>query len=299
MFSTTGEISDLERLYDENAWTKDLLLGRGRVASVYLYTNKITKCHVAVKQFIFDPLKENSSNYLNKFLSERKTLALLSHERIVTYYNYILNEEACICSIGVEYMAGGTLHSLLRLTGPLTLNKTKLFIKQLLEGVIYLHKKCIVHNDIKGQNILLDNTGNNVKLCDFGSAADVSLLIKNLIFSSWDSEFPFSKYPLCKYRMNGTTHWMAPERIYNEISIKSDVWSIGCTVVEMLTSLPPWHSNQEITVMYNLSLGKYPSYNLPQSSEIAEEFLQSCFKTEPDLRHSAEQLMKTNFCVNT
>src|SRR4051794_36490547 len=103
----------------------------------------------------------------------------------------------------------------------LTENKIKQYTREILEGVHYIHSNNIIHRDIKGANILLKN--GVCKLSDFGSA---KLL---------DGEI--NRYNSFK----GTPNWMAPEVVKNaEYTKYSDIWGVGCTVLEMCTGLPPW-----------------------------------------------------------
>ena len=97
-----------------------------------------------------------------------------------------------------------------------------MYIKQVIKGLDYLHQMGVVHRDIKGANILLTKEG-IIKLADFGGA--MRLTGDNKTFS-----------------MMGTPYWMAPEMIENkgEITTSCDIWSLGCTIIELLTGKPPY-----------------------------------------------------------
>lgn len=97
------------------------------------------------------------------------------------------------------------------------------YTRQILRGLDYLHSKGIVHRDIKGANIMVTSRG-VVKLIDFGSAK------KHVGELSQDI-----------HSVRGTPYWMAPEVICGlGYGRKSDIWSLGCTVLEMATTKPPW-----------------------------------------------------------
>jgi serine/threonine protein kinase len=95
------------------------------------------------------------------------------------------------------------------------------YTKQILEGLEYLHVNNIVHRDIKGSNVLVDRNG-VCKLADFGNS-------KRLYCTKNDNQ------------IKGTAHWMAPEVIKQlKYGRFSDIWSLGCTIIEMATGSPPW-----------------------------------------------------------
>uniref|UniRef100_A0A8B9QGE0 Protein kinase domain-containing protein n=1 Tax=Apteryx owenii TaxID=8824 RepID=A0A8B9QGE0_APTOW len=100
------------------------------------------------------------------------------------------------------------------------------YTKQILQGVAYLHDNCVVHRDIKGNNVMLMPNG-IVKLIDFGCA-------KRLAWASLNG----THSEMLK-SVHGTPYWMAPE-VINESGYgrKSDIWSVGCTVFEMATGKP-------------------------------------------------------------
>ena len=120
-----------------------------------------------------------------------------------------------------QLISQGDLLSLLQRNGPFSESQIYIVIKDILTALIYLHKKNILHRDIKLDNILLDKN-NNLKLCDFG----ISLFIKNNNFYT----------DRC-----GTPAYIAPEIIQSKYKgFKSDFWSLGVTLFILLTASPPF-----------------------------------------------------------
>ncbi|KAJ7384468.1 Mitogen-activated protein kinase kinase kinase 2 [Desmophyllum pertusum] len=155
------------------------------------------------------------------------------------------------------------------------------YTRQILEGVSFLHSEDIIHRDIKGSNVLLDGDG-NVKLADFG----LSKIIQKI----------GSKTKLMSYR--GTPYWMAPEIIKGEqYGRKADIWSVGCTVVEMLTGSPPWGDLEEVAAIFKI--GSEPTEpELPEGvSQDAKEFIQAALTRNPDDRPWSDDLLKHNFVL--
>ena len=265
--------NDVKYLRDSSRWNKNGLLGRGKF-EVYSYTHVETKSKIAVKEVKFKPGDKQISSDVKIMQNEIEILRKLSHHRIITYFGADLDDSTCIISICMEYMPGGSLSDRLQ-DNPLDLETTIMYTLQLLEGVIYLHNERIVHRDIKGSNILIDDT-NNIKLADFG----ISKCLTNL-----------SSISGAKTNDIGTTKWMAPEVIKeNAYGFKVDIWSVGCTVVEMLTSKPPWHGLNSTQTIIAQSKETYPIYTLPAFASNVEHFLQQCFKKNPMERPTAENL---------
>ena len=120
---------------------------------------------------------------------------------------------------------GGSLASRIKKLGSLPERTIQNFTYQLLDALKYIHAKNIVHRDIKGQNILVTKD-DKIKLIDFGCG-------KRLRRSMQNADALKS--------MRGTPYWMSPEVITgNGHGIKSDIWSLSCTVFEMLSGHPPW-----------------------------------------------------------
>jgi len=116
----------------------------------------------------------------------------------------------------------GSLQSVIEKYAPLSENLVALYTKQILQGLEYLHFHKVIHRDIKGANVLVDRKG-ICKLADFGTAK--VLLEKDDQLNS----------------LTGTANWMAPEVIQQSgYGRYADIWSLGCTVYEMLTGSPPW-----------------------------------------------------------
>lgn len=162
----------------------------------------------------------------------------LSHPSIVRYEGMTRDEETlsivleCVFHINsvivshvlipFRYAENGSLGQTLKAFGRLNERLVASYVAKILEGLHYLHSQDVVHCDLKAANILTTKTG-NVKLTDFG----VSLNLRAV-----GREFK---------NVAGTPNWMAPEIIeLKGASVKSDIWSLACTVIELLTGRPPY-----------------------------------------------------------
>ena len=139
----------------------------------------------------------------------------------------------------------------------------------MLEGLKYLHANGIIHRDLKCANVLVDNMG-VIKLSDFGASKKLIQTIDEY----GNSNEHFAKSVI------GSPYWMAPE-VINKTGhgIPADIWSLGCCILEMLTSLPPWkeHGTDAKQIMKVIaSQGKPPIYP-PNITNECREFLNYCF----------------------
>ena len=271
-------------LQNNEVWSKGRLLGRGKFGDVYSYTLIKTGDIIAVKEVKFDPSDPKVSLEVKALQNEIDKYSRLSNERIVKYFGSTVDMNHFILSICLEFIPGGSLYKCLHNDNggqPFTESRVRKFTRQILEGVKYLHDNLIVHRDIKGANILRDNC-DNVKLVDFGTSKQLNSMSRG-----------------ASTRGIGSYYYMAPEVMIGkeEYGVKADIWSLGCTVVEMLCANPPWYPMIEIQVITNVHNGVYPIFKLPdETSNDAKLLLENCFQANPTLRPTAAKLLQTNFC---
>uniref|UniRef100_A0AAZ3P7Z5 Mitogen-activated protein kinase kinase kinase 2 n=1 Tax=Oncorhynchus tshawytscha TaxID=74940 RepID=A0AAZ3P7Z5_ONCTS len=260
-------------------WRLGKLLGQGAFGRVFLCYDADTGRELAVKQVQFDPESPETSKEVSALECEIQLLKNLCHERIVQYYGCLRDSNERTLSIFMEYMPGGSIKDQLKSYGALTENVTRRYTHQILEGVSYLHSNMIVHRDIKGANILRDSVG-NVKLGDFGA----SRRLQTICLSGTGIK-----------SVTGTPYWMSPEVISGEgYGRKADIWSVGCTVVEMLTQRPPWAEFEAMAAIFKIAT-QPTNPSLPvHVSDHGRDFLKRIF-VESKLRPSADDLLRHIF----
>lgn len=269
----------------EVQWIRGKLIGKGSFGRVYLAFNVGTGEVIAVKQVEIpktasDLLNEHQHDMVESLYSEIMMLRDLDHENIVQYLGYGHDETEGMIHIFLEYVSGGSVASRLALQGAFDEPLTTYFTRQICAGLEYLHARHILHRDIKAANILVEVDG-VCKISDFG------LSKKNDYEEAYDVNSRMS--------LRGSIYWMAPEVVKNEpYSAKVDIWSLGCTVLEMLTSERPWISLNQIAALYNL--GKLNAPALPDNiSNCAKDFLKQCFIIDPVKRPTATELLNHPF----
>ena len=145
------------------------------------------------------------------------------HDHIVSYLGYSFDAQKKIVNIFQEWMSGGSVAGLLEMWGPFPIAQIRNYTRQILDGLSFLHSKEIVHRDIKGANLLVDEIG-RVKLADLGlsSRMQAGMTVNMTV-------------------LKGTPFFMAPEVLTaGKYGRKGDVWAVGCTVIQMMTGSPPW-----------------------------------------------------------
>ncbi|TBU27276.1 hypothetical protein BD311DRAFT_696875, partial [Dichomitus squalens] len=242
-------------------------IGRGQFGAVYRALNLNTGQMVAVKRIRLEGLKEDE---IAQLMKEVDLVKSLSHPSIVKYEGMARDDDTL--NIVLEYAENGSLGQTLKAFGKLNERLVANYVVKILEGLHYLHQNDVVHCDLKAANILTTKTG-NVKLSDFG----VSLNLRAMEREMKD--------------VAGTPNWMAPEVIeLKGASTKSDIWSLACTVIELLTGRPPYADiANSMSVMFRIVEDASPP--LPEEcSESLQDFLRMCFHKDPTKRPSAEQL---------
>ncbi|KIY43393.1 Pkinase-domain-containing protein [Fistulina hepatica ATCC 64428] len=271
-------------------WIKGALIGAGSFGKVYLGLNASNGLLMAVKQVELPtgsaPNIERKKSMLSALEREIELLQDLQHENIVQYlYSSFDNENL---NIFLEYVPGGSVTALLHNYGAFEEPLVKNFVRQILCGLVYLHERDIIHRDIKGANILVDNKG-GIKISDFGISKKVE-----------DSECLMNTNRMHRPSLQGSVFWMAPEVVKQSgHTKKADIWSVGCLVVEMLTGEHPWAQLTQMQAIYKIGLSAKPEIPSDISSE-AQDFLERTFELDPEARPSAAELLQHPFitCVS-
>ncbi|KZF22538.1 Pkinase-domain-containing protein [Xylona heveae TC161] len=270
-------------------WMKGALIGQGSFGSVYLALHCITGELMAVKQV---ELPSNAGNQVDNkkksMLSALKheigLLRELQHPNIVQYLGSSSDEQHL--NIFLEYVPGGSVAAMLNQYGALHEPLIRNFVRQILNGLAYLHGRDIIHRDIKGANVLVDNKG-GIKISDFGISKKVeasSLLSQN---GQGHAHRP---------SLQGSVFWMAPEVVkQTSYTRKADIWSLGCLIVEMFTGTHPFPDCSQLQAIFKIG-GGTASPTLPEeASDEGKEFLSRTFELDFEKRPSAEELLVSPF----
>jgi len=262
-------------------WRKGDILGSGSYAAVYMGLNLDTGELMAVKQVALGRGTDNEKNELEALQQEISLFEKLQHANIVRYYGSQLDHQQSTLNIFLEYVPGGSITKLIKKFGALGENIVSNYTKQVLQGLEYLHECNIIHRDIKGGNLLVTQTG-QVKLADFGCSRYIEKAQNGAVTS-----------------FKGTINYMAPEVVRQEgYGKKADIWSLGCTLLEMLTGLPPFADLDAACAVYLIGSSTEPPPFPTTVSPDCRDFLTLCLQRDPNLRPDANALLRHPFIVN-
>ncbi|KND00975.1 STE/STE11/BCK1 protein [Spizellomyces punctatus DAOM BR117] len=269
-------------------WACGPLIGKGAYGKVFYGVNVKTGEIMAVKQVELagmprkrnaeDAKKDSRRRMLDALHREITLLKDLDHENIVRYLGY--DVEGTTINVFLEYVSGGSISSSITSMGRFEEPLVRSLTCQILCGLEYLHERSIIHRDIKGGNVLLDENG-VAKISDFGI--------------SKKNEYKMAYRFNSRMSMQGSVHWMAPEVIKAKgYSAKVDIWSLGCLILEMFTGYNPWRQLDELQTMWRLGRENTPP--LPEwLSPQAQNLLEKCFTIDPDQRPTATDLLSHEF----
>ncbi|KAI8371100.1 kinase-like domain-containing protein [Blakeslea trispora] len=241
------------------------VIGKGHFGTVYRALDLMSGKTVAVKQI---SLKDARKGDIEDMMQEASLLSSLTHPNIVKYEGFIQTEDHM--NIALEFVENGSLlHTLKHFGGALPEHLVAGYCYDILQGLVYLHQQDVVHCDLKAANILTTKTG-DVKLSDFGVSLSLKLKDK-------DDETIVS----------GTPFWMSPEVIeLKGASVQSDIWSLGCTVIELCTGKPPYADLIAMTAMFRIVEDDCPP--LPTDiSDVSDKIIQEEEMTSNDLKRTS------------
>ncbi|XP_020273073.1 mitogen-activated protein kinase kinase kinase 5-like isoform X2 [Asparagus officinalis] len=246
---------------EPSPWQKQKLIGSGTFGNVYVATNRHTGALCAMKEVNIIPDDPKSAECLKQLEQEIEVLSQLKHPNIVQYYGSEMTEDRFF--IYLEYVFPGSIDKYVRdHCGAMTESVVRNFTRHILRGLAYLHGSKKIHRDIKGANLLVDING-VVKLADFGMA-------KHVVQATMNKDVGYD------YAV--------------------DIWSLGCTIIEMFTRKHPWSGLEGAAAMFKV-LHKDPPIPDTLSSE-GKDFLRRCFCRNPADRPTATMLLDHPFIRN-
>ncbi|MCF8413168.1 MAG: protein kinase [Melioribacteraceae bacterium] len=242
------------------------VLGKGGMGVVYeAYDTKLER-KVAIK--VMSSQLFNRSSFIERFKREAKNQAKLIHQNVVTVYGFM--EYGDMLGIVMEFVEGESLEKVIYRQKRLHLYDVIYIMKQVLAGIGYAHSKGFIHRDIKPSNIVFNKEG-SAKIMDFG-------ISKSL----------FEKGVTQTGAKVGTVYYMSPEQIKGiDITHRSDVYSLGCTMYEMLVGKPPFYGENDYDIM-DAHLKKEPpkiSEMIPGTPKIIDDIITKSMNKDPEKRY--------------
>ena len=241
-------------------------IGAGGMSNVYKAKDQKLNRFVAVK--VLKPEFSADATFVKKFRVEAQSAAGLSHPNIVNVYD--VGEEDGIYYIVMELVQGITLKHYIERKGKLDIREVLNISVQIASGMGAAHANRIIHRDIKPQNVIMSRDG-KVKVTDFGiaKAADSTTVTTNAA---------------------GSVHYISPEQARGGYSDeKSDIYSLGITMYEMVTGKVPYDGENNVSVaLQHIQGNMIPPRQLnPDIPRSVERIILKCTQKKPDLRYSS------------
>ncbi|KAJ5182742.1 Protein kinase byr2 [Penicillium capsulatum] len=275
-------------------WMKGSLIGEGSFGSVFLALHAITGELMAVKQVEIPSatkgteFDQRKNNMVTALKHEIDLLQGMHHPNIVQYLGTVADDQ--YLNIFLEYVPGGSIATMLKQYNTFQEPLVKNFVRQILAGLSYLHSCDIIHRDIKGANILVDNKG-GVKISDFGISKRVEA---SHVLGSRASGGGGGH--IHRPSLQGSVYWMAPEVVRQTAHTKkADIWSLGCLVVEMFIGAHPFPDCSQLQAIFAIGSNKARPPAPEHVSQEAKEFLDMTFQLDFEKRPSADELLKCQF----
>lgn len=246
-------------------------IGRGKFGIVYLCREKSTGLELAAKLVLVNRRDERRN-----VEREVDVMRRLRHPRLIQLYDaYDWGKYMCVV---LELITGGELFErVIDEDFVLTERACTVFMRQICEGIEFVHRQNILHLDLKPENILcLTKTGNRIKIIDFGLARFYD---------------PEKKLQV----LFGTPEFVAPEVVnFDQIGYGTDMWSVGVICYVLLSGLSPFMGETDIETMANVTVAKYDfddeAFN--EISEDAKDFIRKLLVKDKESRPSAAECLR-------
>ena len=260
----------VERVLD-GRYALEMLVGSGGMADVYRAKDQLLERTVAVK--ILHQQYENDTEFIARFQREAKAAARITHPNIVNVYDVGIAEGRHY--IVMEYVPGRTLKERIKEEGPVPAAEALDIARQIAGALAQAHANNLVHCDIKPHNILVMPDG-NVKVADFGIARAVT-----------ESTMTYND------NIMGSVHYFSPEQARGTIiTPKSDVYSLGVVLYEMLTGRIPFDGNTAVSIARkHLEEEALPVRSIvPSIPPVVEALVTRMMAKDPALRPDSRML---------
>jgi len=243
-------------------------LGKGGMGKVYKVFDQEVQAKMALK--LIKPEVSADKNTIDRFRNELKIARDISHKNICRMYD--LGREAGNYFITMEYVSGEDLKSFIKRARQLVVGTAIFIAKQVCDGLAEAHRLGVVHRDLKPGNIMIDREG-NAKIMDFGIARSIS--VKGITGAGV---------------MIGTPEYMSPEQVEGkEVDQRSDIYSLGIILYEMLTGQVPFEGDTPFTigVKQKSEIPRDPNELNAQIPQDLSRLILRCLEKDKDRRYQS------------
>ncbi|GFQ07799.1 probable serine/threonine-protein kinase wnk6 [Phtheirospermum japonicum] len=253
-------------------------MGRGAFKDVYKGFDLFGNAEIAWNQICFDDEKAlNSPENQDRLYSEANLLQSLSHSNIMKCYTSWLDYDNKTVNMITELFSSGSLRQYIKKLGGVDLQTIKIWGRQILQGLNYLHTRspCVIHRDLKCDNIFVDITSGEIKIGDFGLAIEMERAPVRVLA--------------------GTPEFMAPEYYDEEYDELVDVYAFGMCLMELATLEYPYcECTNPAQIFKKVTTGVKPSTLAKVKDSEVKEIIEKCL-LPASMRPSALELLKDPF----
>ena len=256
-------------------------LGFGGMSEVHRGRDTVLGRDVAVK--IMRPELARDETFYQRFRREAQNSASLNHPSIVAIYDQgeETTDDGALPYIVMEIVEGDTLRDIIRMDGPMEVDRALGVMADVCGALEFSHKKGIIHRDVKPANIMISRDG-AVKVMDFGIARAVSDSSSTLTTTS---------------SVLGTAQYLSPEQARGEtVDARSDLYSAGCVLYEMVAGTPPFTGESPVAVAYQhvRETPEPPSAVNPQVNRYVDAVIMQAMAKNPENRYASAGDMRTD-----
>jgi eukaryotic-like serine/threonine-protein kinase len=213
-----------------NRYEIDAVLGQGGMAKVFKGTDRVLGRTVAVK--VLSPQFAGDHQFVSRFRREAQAAAALNHPNIVSVFD--TGDQGDVHFIVMEYVEGRTLRDAIRQEGPILPERAVEITEEVARALAAAHEAGLVHRDVKPGNIMLTSDGSDAKVMDFGIART----------TTGDTLTQTAA-------VLGTASYLSPEQAQGQpVDARTDIYSLGCVLYEMLTGRPPFTGDSPVSIAY-------------------------------------------------
>ena len=262
-FLTKEPVSELYEIHAK--------IDAGMQAEVFKATRLSDGVPVAMKKIIM----KNERVELPALTNEIAFLHAARHQNVIALYS--AHRQKTSFYLALEFMGGGKLTDLLENDICFSEKEIATIMREILQGLAYLHRQGCLHRDIKSDNILINEAG-QLKIGDFGFAVSAAIGKRKTVV--------------------GTPYWMAPEVARGEVyDISADVWSLGIFLIELCDGLPPWFGIPPLKALIKITTSTAPtiSSKTRKPSRMLMEFSKLMLQKAPQKRSTCEDLLQHPF----
>ncbi|EYT65593.1 serine/threonine protein kinase [Dietzia sp. UCD-THP] len=257
------------------------VLGFGGMSEVHRGRDTVLGRDVAVK--IMRPELARDETFYQRFRREAQNSASLNHPSIVAIYDTgeERTDDGALPYIVMELVEGDTIRDIVKMDGPMEMERALGVMADVCGALDFSHKKGIIHRDVKPANIMISRDG-AVKVMDFGIARAVSDSTSTLTTTS---------------SVLGTAQYLSPEQARGEtVDARSDLYSAGCVLYEMVTGTPPFSGESPVAVAYQhvRESPQPPSAINPEVGRYVDAVVMQAMAKNPENRYETAGDMRTD-----